>query len=84
MLWFASASGSHTPPFEVRWLLPIYRRALQITERSDAAWDHSYDNALAATINGLYKAELIHRRGRCPVIRSRRICNTGMGRLVPQ
>ncbi len=23
----------------------------------------SYDNALAATINGLYKAELIHRRG---------------------
>ena len=24
----------------------------------------SYDNALAETINGLYKAELIHRRGR--------------------
>src|SRR4051812_7626151 len=23
----------------------------------------SYDNALAATINGLYKAEVIHRRG---------------------
>ena len=23
----------------------------------------SYDNALAETINGLYKAELIHRRG---------------------
>jgi len=24
---------------------------------------HSYDNALAETINGLYKAEVIHRRG---------------------
>jgi len=24
----------------------------------------SYDNALAETINGLYKAEVIHRRGR--------------------
>jgi transposase InsO family protein len=23
----------------------------------------SYDNALAETINGLYKAEIIHRRG---------------------
>ncbi len=25
----------------------------------------SYDNALAETINGLYKAEIIHRRGPC-------------------
>jgi transposase InsO family protein len=25
--------------------------------------NHSYDNAPAETINGLYKAELIHRRG---------------------
>jgi len=25
----------------------------------------SYDNALAGTINGLYKAEVIRRRGRC-------------------
>jgi len=25
----------------------------------------SYDNALAETINGLYKAEVIHRRGSC-------------------
>lgn len=25
---------------------------------------HSYDSALAETINGLYKAEVIHRRGR--------------------
>ena len=39
--------------------------------RSSAARDHlydsvgdSYDNALAETINGLYKAELIHRRAR--------------------
>jgi transposase InsO family protein len=26
-------------------------------------WGDSYDNALAETINGLYKAEVIHRRG---------------------
>ena len=28
-----------------------------------AASANSYDNALAETINGLYKAEVIHRRG---------------------
>ena len=28
-----------------------------------SAVDNSYDNALAETINGLYKAEVIHRRG---------------------
>jgi putative transposase len=26
-------------------------------------FDHHYDNALAETINGLFKAEAIHRRG---------------------
>jgi len=29
----------------------------------DGTRDNSYDNALAETINGLYKAEIIHRRG---------------------
>lgn len=41
----------------------------------------SYDNALAETINGLYKAEVIHRRGLCiaenPLVRHGR-----MGQLV--
>ena len=32
----------------------------RIEQRADS---HSYDNALAETINGLYKAEVIHRRG---------------------
>ena len=32
-------------------------------EDSVASVGHSYDNALAETINGLYKAEVIHRRG---------------------
>ena len=32
-------------------------------EPSVGSKDDSYDNALAETINGLYKAELIHRRG---------------------
>ena len=41
----------------------------------------SYDNALAETINGLYKAEVIHRRGPSET-RSRRVRTTRMGRLV--
>jgi len=32
-------------------------------EPSGGGRGDSYDNALAETINGLYKAELIHRRG---------------------
>ena len=32
-------------------------------EPSVGSTGDSYDNALAETINGLYKAELIHRRG---------------------
>ena len=32
-------------------------------EPSVGGIDYSYDNALAETINGLYKAEVIHRRG---------------------
>ena len=31
-------------------------------ELQNSSWPTSYDNALAETINGLYKAELIHRR----------------------
>ena len=30
---------------------------------AQCGWSTSYDNALAETINGLYKAELIHRCG---------------------
>jgi transposase InsO family protein len=44
----------------------------------------SYDNALAETINGLYKAEIIHRRGAVAVVRGRRVRDVGMGRLVQQ
>jgi hypothetical protein len=32
-------------------------------EASVGSTGDSYDNALAETINGLYKAEIIHRRG---------------------
>ncbi len=32
-------------------------------EPSVGSVDDSYDNALAETINGLYKAEVVHRRG---------------------
>jgi transposase InsO family protein len=33
------------------------------TEGTVGSVDDSYDNALAETINGLFKAEVIHRRG---------------------
>ena len=44
----------------------------------------SHDNALAETINGLFKAEVIHRRGPLAQLRGRRIRNPRMGRLVQQ
>ena len=44
----------------------------------------SYDNALAETINGLYKTEVIHRRGPWRSLRGRRVRHPGMGRLVQQ
>ena len=44
----------------------------------------SYDNALAETINGLYKAELIHRRGPWRSLRGRRVRYARVGRLVQQ
>ena len=50
-------------------------------EPSVGAKGDSYDNALAETINGLYKAEVIHRRGpEAP--RGGGTGNAGMGRLV--
>ena len=39
------------------------RRAEAGIEPSVGSVGDSYDNALAETINGLYKAEVIHRRG---------------------
>jgi transposase InsO family protein len=38
--------------------------ATAAAEPSVGSVGDSYDNALAETINGLYKAELIHRRAR--------------------
>jgi len=39
------------------------RRDAALMEPSVGSVGDSYDNALAETINGLYKAEVIHRRG---------------------
>ena len=44
----------------------------------------SYDNALAETINGLYKAEVIWRRGPWRSFEQRRVRHARMGRLVQQ
>ena len=41
----------------------IKRLAEAGIEPSVGSADDSYDNALAETINGLYKAKVIHRRG---------------------
>ena len=43
----------------------IERLAEAGIEPSVGSVGDSYDNALAETINGLYKAEVIHRRGPC-------------------
>ncbi len=44
----------------------------------------SYDNALAETINGLFKTEVIRRRGPWRSLRGRRVRHPRMGRLVQQ
>jgi putative transposase len=41
----------------------LLRRPLESAEPSVGSVGDSYDNALAETINGLYKTEVIHRRG---------------------
>ena len=43
--------------------LPVERLAESEIEPSVGSVGDSYDNALAETINGLFKAEVIHRRG---------------------
>lgn len=53
------ARGSSTIPTAGRNTCPF---ATGI-EPSVGSVDDSYDNALAETINGLFKAEVIHRRG---------------------
>ena len=44
----------------------------------------SYDNALAETVIGLYKTEVIQKTGPLAQPSSRRACHTGMDRLVQQ
>ena len=44
----------------------------------------SYDNALAESFNGLYKTELIHRRGPWTERRARRVGHPHLRRLVQQ
>ena len=44
----------------------------------------SYDNALAESINGLYKTEVIRSTGTVALARSRRVRHPGMGRVVQQ
>ena len=52
-------------------------------EPSVGSVGNSYDNALAETINGLYKAEVIHRRGHGAASRPSS-SRFGMGELVQQ
>ena len=44
----------------------------------------SYDNALAETINGLYKTELVHRQGPWRNMQDLEMATLGWGRLVQQ
>lgn len=54
------ASNTESP--RVLWKLNTVRKVSHGIEPSVGSKGDSYDNALAETINGLYKAELIHRR----------------------
>ena len=68
-----SDRGSHTCPFATRNAHLLHGTPGRYTERLAEAGieplvgsvGDSYDNALAETINGLYKAELINQRGPC-------------------
>jgi transposase InsO family protein len=51
-------------------------------EPSVGSVGNSYDNALAETINGLYKAEVTHRRGPWRSFEAVEFATAGMGRLV--
>ncbi len=51
-------------------------------EPSEGSKDESYDNALAKTINGLYKAELIQRQAPWKTKESRGVRHAGVGALV--
>jgi len=48
-------------------------------ESSVGSTGDSYDNALAETINGLYKTEVIRRRGPWRNIDAVESCHSGMG-----
>jgi len=70
-LWTRRRAGQDTTGLVHHSDRGVQYRAVRYTERLDEAEavasvgskGDSYDNALAETINGLYKAELIHRRG---------------------
>ena len=70
----ANTSRSNTPS---AWRRPA-------SSRRSAASATVYDNALAETINGLYKAEVIHRRGPWRTFEAVEFATLGMGRLVQQ
>ena len=44
----------------------------------------SYDNAMAESIIGLFKTEVIQRKGPVAASRGRRVCDAALGRLVQQ
>lgn len=58
---FSAAGSSSIPTGEFNVSIKYFER-LAKTGIEPSVGD-SYDNALAETINGLYKAEVIHRRG---------------------
>jgi putative transposase len=62
---FIAAGSSITAIGEAQYVSIKYTERLADAgiEPSVGSVGNSYDNALAETINGLYKAEVIHRRG---------------------
>ena len=83
----SSAAGSCTIRTAARNMLEFAtpsawpRRGI---EPSVGSVGDSYDNALAETINGLYKAEVIHRRGPWRSFEAVEYATRDLGRVVQQ
>lgn len=90
MAWFIPQASRNGRPLvfsdaAIQYLSIRYTERLAEAgiEPSVGSVGDSYDNALAETIKGLFKAEVIPTRALAQ-LRGRRICDPRMGRLVQQ
>ena len=70
-------AASNIWPFATPSVWPTNRPSTSVGSKGD-----SFDNALAETVNGLYKTELIHRRGPWKTMEQLELATGGLGQLV--